>query len=436
MFRVILTALALLTAAPALAQVDIQDITSPGGIDAWLVEDHSLPFVALDIRFEGGTSLDTPGHRGATYLMTGLLEEGAGDMDSNAFAARSEALAAYFGFDAYADSIAVTATMLTENRDQAVDLLREALVNPTFDQTAIDRVRGQVLSIIDSNHHDPAELASAAFYAQAFGDHPYGSEQEGTPDSVNALTRGDLIEAHRNALALDRVSIGASGDITAEELGALLDRLLGDLPETGAPMPPDAPYELPGGTTVIDYPTPQSTAFFGHAGIERDDPDFFAAYVLNQILGGGNFRSRLMQEIRVDRGLTYGISTFLVLFDHGPMMLGQFSSSNDLVAQAVEVLRQQWADVAENGVTEEELEAAKTYLTGAYPLRFTGNDNLAAILAGMQADDMPISYINTRNDRVNAVTLEDVRRVAARLLDPEGLHVVVVGQPEGLNSDG
>jgi zinc protease len=154
--------------------------------------------------------------------------------------------------------------------------------------------------------------------------------------------------------------------------------------------------------------------------------------VLNQILGGGNFRSRLMQEVRVERGLTYGISTFLVLFDHGPMMLGQFSSSNDLVAEAIDVLHDQWADVAENGVTAEELEAAQTYLTGAYPLRFTGNATIAGILSGMQIDEMPIDYINTRNDQVMAVTLEDISRTAARLMDPEGLHVVVVGQPEGL----
>ena len=154
--------------------------------------------------------------------------------------------------------------------------------------------------------------------------------------------------------------------------------------------------------------------------------------MLNQILGGGNFRSRLMQQVRVERGLTYGISTFLVLFDHGPMMLGQFSSSNDLVAEAIDVLHDQWADMAANGVTAEELEAAQTYLTGAYPLRFTGNATIAGILSGMQIDEMPIDYINTRNDQVMAVTLEDISRTAARLMDPEGLHVVVVGQPEGL----
>ena len=326
--------------------------------------------------------------------------------------------------------------MLTETRDEAVDLLRAALVEPTFEPRAIERVRAQVLSIIDSNANDPGDIASSTFYALAFGDHPYGTAQEGTTESVNALTRDDILAAHRGALARDRVHVGVAGDITAEELGPLLDRLFGDLPETGAPMPGDAPYGLEGGVTVVDYPTPQSTAFFGHRGLERHDPDFFAAYVMNQILGGGGFRSRLMEEVRVNRGLTYGISTFLVLFDHGPMMLGQFSSSNDLVADAVEVLRAEWADMAENGVTAAELDAAQTYLTGAYPLRFTGNENIAGIsshiLAGMQIDDMPITYINTRNDNVRAVTQEDIARVAARLLDPEGLHVVVVGQPEGV----
>ena len=435
MFRILaFVALTLAATLPARAQVDIQEVTSPGGLTAWLVEDHSIPFVAIDILFEGGTSLDAPGARGATYLMTGLLEEGAADMDNAEFAARSEALAAYFGFDSYRDSINITARMLTQNRDEAVDLLRAALVDPSFEQSAIDRVRTQVLSIIDSNQNDPSDLASSELYAQTFGDHPYGSDHEGTTESVQALTRDDLIAAHRGALARDRVHIGVSGDITPEELGLLLDRLLGDLPATGAEMPGDAPYNLTGGITVIDYPTPQSTAFFGHAGIERHDPDFFAAYVLNQILGGGNFRSRLMQEVRVERGLTYGISTFLVLFDHGPMMLGQFSSSNDLVAEAIDVLHDQWADVAANGVTAEELEAAQTYLTGAYPLRFTGNATIAGILSGMQIDEMPIDYINTRNDQVMAVTLEDISRTAARLMDPEGLHVVVVGQPEGLET--
>lgn len=423
---------ALVLALPAWATVEIEEVTSPGGITAWLVRDSSVPFVALDIRFAGGTSLDLPDRRGATYLMTGLLEEGAGDLDSQAYAEASEALAARFSFEAYRDAIVVNAEMLTQNRDAAVALLRDAMVNPRFDQSALDRVRGQVLSIIEGNAQDPDDIAPSTFNRLAYGDHPYASDQEGTRESVEALTREDMLVAHRNVLARDRLSVGAAGDITPEELGALLDTLLGDLPAEGAPMPGDAPYELEGGVTVVDFPTPQSVAFFGQRGIERLDPDFFPAFVLNQILGGGNFRSRLMEEVRVNRGLTYGIGSYISLADRSPMLLGQFSSSNDLVAEAIDVIRAEWTDIAENGVSEAELEAAKLYLTGAYPLRFDGNSNIAGILAGMQADDMPIDYINTRNARVEAVTIEDIRRVAARLLRPDELHFVVVGQPEGL----
>jgi zinc protease len=412
--------------------IDIQEVTSPGGVEAWLVEDSSIPFVAIEIWFNGGASLDAPGKRGAVYLMTGLLEEGAEDMDARAYAEAVEGLAASFEFDVFRDALTVSARMLSENRDEAADLLRAALVAPRFDEDAVERVRGQVLSILEGDARDPDEIASRTFNAMAWGDHPYGSALEGTRESVSALTRDDLVEAHGAVLAKDRVVVGAAGDITAEELGALVDTILGDLPETGAPMPEIADYQLPSGTTVVDFPSPQSVAVFGHQGIARDDPDFFPAFVLNQVLGGGGFQTRLMREVRVERGLTYGIYSFLGLSEYGQAIGGRLSSSNDLVAEAIEVIHDQWSDLAQNGITAEELEAAQRFLTGAYPLRFDGNGRIAGILAGMQADGMPVDYIATRNDRVNAVTVEDVQRVAARLLTPENLFFVVVGRPEGL----
>ena len=426
-----LTALSL--ALPAWATIEIEEVTSPGGIEAWLVEDASIPFVALDFWFIGGSSIEPAETRGATYLMTGLLEEGAADMDAQAFGAAVEGLAARFSFDTYRDAVTVSAQMLTQNRDEAAELLRAALTEPRFDEAAIERLRGQVLSIIESNSRDPGEIASATFNALAYGDHPYGSAQEGTVESVSALTRSDIIAAHRAALTRGRVVVGAAGDITAEELGLLIDRILGDLPAEAPPRPDMADFGLSGGTTVVEFPSPQSVAYFGHRGIARDDPDFLAAYVLNQVLGGSGFRSRLMEEVRVDRGLTYGIGTFLSLADLSPTLLGQFSSSNELVGEAIEVVQAEWAEIAETGITQEELDAAVQYMTGAYPLRFSGNGRIAGILAGMQADGMPIDYIANRNDYVRAVTLEDVNRVAAELLRPEDLHVVVVGQPEGLS---
>ncbi|HLQ18776.1 MAG TPA: pitrilysin family protein [Tabrizicola sp.] len=431
MIRAIFAAV-LALAIPAQAEIAIKEVTSPGGIKAWLVEDHNIPFTALEIQFKGGTSLEAPDKRGVINLMTATLEEGAGEMDSKAFAEARDALAASISFDSGTDSVGVSAKFLTENRDQVIDLMREALVNPRFDQDAVDRVREQVLSNLRSNEMDPGTIASEKFDALAFGDHPYATTGDGTIETVSKLTRDDVIAAHKAALARDRVFVAASGDITAEELGKLLDHLLGDLPATGAPQPGPAPWLLPPGVTVEDFPTPQSTVFFGQQGIPRDDPDFFPAFILNEVIGGGRFTARLMTEVREKRGLTYGIGTYIVNMEHADMLLGQFSASNDKVAQAIKVVQEEWGRLVSAGVTPEELEATKTYLTGSYPLRFDGNGPIASILVGMQMDGMPIDYVTTRNARIEAVTMEDIQRVAARLFKPEALHFVVVGQPEGL----
>ncbi len=434
MKRIFATFVAVIIALPAWAEIEIEEVTSPGGITAWLVEDHSIPFTALELRFRGGTSLDDPGKRGAIYLMSGLIEEGAGDMDARTYARELESLAASFSYNASDDSVSISAQFLTENRDEVIDLLRTTIHEPRFDEDAVERVKAQVLSGLRSDQTDPNDIASRNFAQMAYGDHPYGTEGKGTIESVGALTRDDVVAAYDNVLAKDRLYVGAVGDITPEELGVLLDKLLADLPETGKPIPDRADVTIPGGVSVVDFDTPQSVALFGHAGIDRHDPDFFAAFVLNHILGGGGFESRLMQEVREKRGLTYGVATYLVPKDLASVYLGSVSSGNDRIAEAVEVIRDEWARAATEGVTQKELDDAKTYLTGAYPLRFDGNGQIAGIMVGMQMDDLPIDYITTRNDKVNAVTLEDVNRVASELLDPEGLHFTVVGKPEGLET--
>jgi zinc protease len=434
MIRIVFAIIATcLLALPARA-IDIQEVTSPGGLKAWLVPEPSIPFTALEIRFKGGAALDRPGKRGAVYLMTGLIEEGAGDLDASEFAAAQEALAASFSYKSYDDGLSISAQFLSENRDEAVALLKLALTQANFDQEALDRVRSQVLSRLRSDEKDPNSIASRTFDAMAFGAHPYGSPKEGSIENVEAFTREDIVNAYRDVLVKERIFVGAVGDITAEELGALMDDLLGDLPEKGAPLPGRADYALTGGVTVVDFPTPQSVAVFGHQGLTRDDDDFFAAYVMNQVLGAGGFGSRLMEEVREKRGLTYGVSTYLLPMDNAELILGQVASANNRVGQAMDVIRDEWAKLANEGITKEELEDAKKYLTGAYPLRFDGNAPIARILVGMQVDELPISYIDTRNEKVDAVTLDDIRRVAKRLLQPENLHFVVVGQPEGVET--
>jgi zinc protease len=434
MLRFLIAFCLTIAASTAQAELDIKQVTSPGGIDAWVVEEPAIPFVALEIRLRGGGSLDLPDKRGATNLMMALLEEGSGEMNAQEFQATLEDLAATISFRSYDDSIQISARFLTENKQEVIALLRQALVSPRFDQDALDRVRAQVISGINSDAKSPNAIASSTFYSAAFGDHPYGTSADGTVESVSALTREDMLEAHRNALVLDRLYVSVVGDTTAETVGAMLDDLLGDLPADGQPLPEEVAFGLEGGITVVDFETPQSVAFFGHEGIKRDDEDFFAAFIMNHVLGGGGFESRLMTEVREKRGLTYGIRSFLVPKFHAEMMLGTVASSNGTIAEAIEVTRNEWARMAGEGLTEEELEVAKTYLTGEYPLRFDGNAEIANIMVGMQMVGLTPDYVVDRNAFIEAVTLEDVNRVAAELLQPDALHFVVVGQPEGLET--
>lgn len=431
------TAICAVTVAAALplrAEVEIVEVTSPGGITAWLVEEPSIPFVALEIRFRGGASLDAQGKRGAVNLMTGLLEEGAGDLDSRAFAAATEGLAASFGYSASDDMLSISAEFLTETADDALDLLRLSIKEPRFEQAAIDRVKAQILSGLESARTDPNDIASETFARLAFGDHPYGSTTSGTSESVAALTREDLIEARTRVMAKEHMYVAAVGDVDAETLGQWLDALLGDLPETGAPLPERVDYDLPEGVTVVPFDTPQSVVIFSQDGITRDAEEFFEAFLTLQVMGGGGFNSRLMEEVRVKRGLTYGIGAYLFPRDFSETIQGGFSSDNGKVAEAIEIIRAEWQRLKDEGLTVEEVDRVKTYLTGAYPLRFDGNARIANMLIGMQMEDLGLDYVNTRNDRVSGVTEAQIAAFIDEVINPDGLHFVVVGQPEGLET--
>ncbi|TVP94113.1 MAG: insulinase family protein [Roseinatronobacter sp.] len=428
-----LIAIFILAAFPLRAEVDITQVTSPSGLNAWLVEERSIPFVSLDLIFPGGATLESDEQAGVVNLMTALLSDGAGDMDAQAFAARSEELATRMSFNAGRDSVSVSVRFLTEDAEAVIDHLRLALTEPRFDEDAIARTRGQLLAQLRRDALDPNTLASRAFASVAFDGHPYGREANGTPETVGALDRDALVAAHQGAIARDRVYIGAAGDISAEDLGELLDRLFEGIPETGWDLPDHAEFLAEPGVEVIPFDGPQSVVAFGHAGIARDDPEFLTAYVVNEIFGGGRFGTRLMRSLREERGLTYGIGAFLSSGALGESYQGRLSTDNDNVEIVLELLREEWAQMANDGVTEEELKRIQTYLTGAYPLRFDGNSSIASIMASMQYQGFDIDYVNRRNDMISSLTLDEVNDLASRLYDPDALFFVIVGQPVGLN---
>ena len=414
--------------------VEIQEVTSPMGRTAWLSEEHSLPFVSIQVIFTGGAALDPASKAGAVSLMTSLLTEGAGDMDAQQYAAALESLAADVTFQASRDSVTMTIRALTENRDQVIDLAMLALTDPHLDQMSLDRVRAQAIASLERAARNPNTIAQQTWAADGYAGHAYATPTDGTPNTLGALTLDDMLDAHRAAFTSDLVYVGAAGDITPADLGAIVDRIQDDLPTSNTPLPTYRSYDATPGVTVVQVPGPQSVIQFGHGGLRWDDTDFMPAYVMNEIFGGGGFGSRLMHEIREERGLTYGIYTSVASFRLGDSFVGRFSTGNETAAEAIDLVRQQFRWLAEDGITQEQLDQVKTYLTGAYPLRFDGNDSIASILASMQFQGFPLNYVNIRNDLVNAVTLDDVRRVARRLAQPDALHFVVVGQPVGVES--
>lgn len=432
--RYILSLIFVVAFSAQLGATEIQKVISKSGITAWLVEEHSIPIVSLDILFRGGASIEPEDKHGVTHLMTGLLEEGAGEYDATEFLEATEMLAARFSFDTSRDLVSVGATVLKENLKPSMELLRLALTEPRFDEVAVNRVREQVNSVIQRAERNPRSLGAAKFRELAFGDHPYARSLEGTIESVATFTPQDMQTAHMAALTRDRIVVGAVGDITPEELAELLDTVFAGLPVSNSEYVPYTSMEADGGNDIIDFPSPQSVAIFGHEGIMRDDPDYTAAYVMNHILGTG-FTSRLNQEIREKRGLTYGVGSFLSPYDRAALYMGSISSSNENIAEALELIRGEWAKMTNDGVTDEELDAAQKYLTGSYPLRFDSNGAIASILAGLQFANLPIDYVTTRNDAVNAITVDDINRVATRLLQPQKLRFVIVGQPEGINAE-
>jgi zinc protease len=413
-----------------------QRVVSQGGIEAWLIEDHANPMLSLQMAWRNsGSAFDPEGKDGLARLLAGTLDEGAGPYDSQEFQRRLEDLSIKLSFSAGSDMIQGGLTTLSRNKSQAFDMLRLSLAKPRFDEIAVQRVKGQMLAALAQQSEDPQNMASRAWFKAAFPTHPYGRDGLGTPDAIAGIARNDL-KAALARLGRDNLIIGVVGDIKPGDLATLLDDTFGHLPAKAASGDlPEVEVGIPASgikPLVVKKAIPQSVVQFGFQGIKRNDPDWFPAYVLNYVLGGGGFASRLMVEIREKRGLAYSAYSYLYPFDHAGVWIGGVATRNDKVAQSIGLVRKELERLASQGISAKELEDAKTYLTGSFPLRYDSSPNIAGLLVAVQADRLGLDYLDKRNDLVMKVGADDVARVAKRLMQPENLIVVVVGQPKGL----
>jgi zinc protease len=424
----------LLLALPAQA-VEIKRVVSPGGIEAWLVEDKSVPVVALEAAFAGGAATDPKEKPGLANLTASLLDEGAGSYDSQAYQTRMEDIASSIHFTASQDNVTADVKTLSEHVETAFELLRLGLAEPRFDPDPVARVRSSIVVSLARKAESPNAIASRLWWKNAFEPHPYARPSDGTPEGVKAITVEDMRRFMKDRIARNVLTIGVVGDITAERLAPLLDATFGKLPEKAAPVDiSEATADHGALTLLVKKPIPQSVVTFGQPGLKREDPDWYAALVMNYILGGGGFTSRLTTEVREKRGLAYGVYSYLAPLDHTGVLLGGVATQNSRVAESIDIIRQEWRRMRDAGPTEAELKDAKTYLTGSFPLQLDSTDRIAAVLVDVQQKKLGIDYLDRRNALIDGVTLAEAQRVAKRLLKPDALTFVVVGSPDDLPS--
>jgi zinc protease len=429
--RITLVAAACLTlAAPAWATTKIERVMSPGGIVAWLVQEKSVPLVAIDFAFEGGANQDPALKPGVGYMTAAMLDEGAGDLDARAFQERADRSAVELNFRTQRDHVRGSLRVLRDKLDEGTDMLRLVLTAPRFDSEPIERTRAQMLTALRRETTNPNDIASRTWWRTGFPDHPYGRPLNGTLESVPLISRDDMVDYMRRVFARDRLKIAVVGDIDAATLAPLLDRIFGGLPAKGELNPvPSAQLGAVGQKVFVELDVPQTVLSFGGLGIPRKDPDFIPAFVVNHILGGGSFSSRLYREVREKRGLAYSVYSYLLPMERAALIMGGTQTRSDRADETLSLIQAEILRLAESGPTEDELDKAKSFLKGSYALNFDTSSKIAGLLVQIQLDELGIDYIERRNDLIEKVTLEDVKRVSKRLLDG-GFLVTVVGRSQ------
>jgi zinc protease len=431
--RLLILTLLLLWPAAASALPRVETLTTPAGIEVWYVRAPEIPMVALQAAWAGGAAAVPAERAGLAQLAMGLLDEGAGALDSTEFQSRLFDHAIKLGFGAGQDWLSLSLTTLSAHRALAAELVGLALTAPRFDAEPFERVKRQMIVAAERATQNPGAVAGRAWYAAAFPDHPYGRPVDGTRETLTGLTREDARAFAAARLGRGNLLVAAVGDLDPADLAALVDQAFGGLPATVAAVavPAVAPRTAPQ-PIVIDRPLPQSVVVFGGAGIGRHDPDWYAASLANYLVGGGGFSARLQDEVREKRGLVYGISTSLQPSAASALLLGRFGTRNDQAGTALALARSVLATVRGNGLSAEELARAKQSLIAAYPLGLGSNAAIAGTVLTLRQFDLPRDQFERYADLVGAVTLDDLNRAARRLFNPAELLTVVVGKPEGI----
>jgi len=421
-------AFALTLPTPSLAATRIQHLISPGGIEAWFVQDATVPLIAMEYAFGGGAAQDPADKPGVGNMVASTIDEGSGNHDSKSFHEQLDRRAIELSFSVTRDNFRGSLRMLKDNKDKAFDLLHMALTSPHLANEDVERIRSQIISGLHRDTTNPNALASRKFLEVAFPGHAYGRPGTGTLESVPTITVADMRDYIKRVIAKDTLKIAVVGDVDPATLGKLLDKTFGDLPAKANLAPtPEVTATKPPERAFVPLDVPQTTITFGAPGIMRHDPNFMAAYIDNHILGGGGLSSRLYREVREKRGLAYSVFESLLWMDHSALVVGNTGTRADRAGDSIDAIDKEVRKFAEQGPTQEELDEAKSYLKGSQMLQLDTSSKLASAMLQYQLDRLPIDYLEKRAGIIDAVTLDDAKQAAKRLWG-NGLLTVVVGR--------
>ncbi len=412
--------------------VDIQTVVSDKGIKALLVEDYTVPLVSVSFSFRGGSTQDAKGKEGTSQLLTNMLDEGAGDIKSQAFQEKLDDNGMNYSFRSSLDEFSGSIKTLKSSADESYELLRLMLNEPRFDEEPIDRMKAARLNRLRSAETNPEAIAGKAFREAVFRNHPYSRPSEGTIETMTDLAPADLEDYRKRVFARDNLYVGVVGAISADELKSVLDKIFGGLPDK-AQLTAVPEYQVEAGERIaVDFNTPQTNIRLAFPGIKRENPDFYAGYLVNYVLGGGSFSSRLYQEIREKRGLAYGVYSYLGLYDHAGLVGAGTATSAANTQKAVDLILAEIERMAKEGPTEEELRKAKDFIIGTYAIsNLDTSSKIASVLVSIQSSNLGIDYIDKRQDYLESVTIEDAKRVAAKLLTGKPTIITVGKKVDG-----
>lgn len=421
--------LSLLFLRTALAVPDIQSWKSEQGVQVLFVELHSLPMVDIRLVFSAGSARDGD-MPGLALLTNSLLTSGANDMDADEIAAKLEDIGAQLSNESFRDMALLSLRSLSEpgKLEQALNIMRQVLGNPTFPANALTRDQRRLLAVIEQKQQQPGSVAADAFYAAVYGKHPYASPSEGTAASVKAITRKDLASFHKQYYVAGNAVIAIVGDLSRQAAEEYAAELLRGLPTGEKPAPILPVPELDKAKEIrLPMKTTQTHILLGQPGMRRGDPDYFPLYVGNHVLGGSGFASRLMQSIREDRGLVYDVHSYFLPMDvKGPFIAGM-QTRNEQTEEALTLLRADIQRFVERGPTKQELDKAIKNITGGFPLSIDSNSELVNYLAMIAFYQLPLDYLDNFNANVEAVTVDAVKDAFKRRLHPGNFVSVIVG---------